>query len=211
MTIRSPSFRGKRSPNYHRDEHASYHDARPSAASSPFLRSALDTPNPPQGPTSPPLDPVAEQRARKLRFRVTLLIALLIVAVDLPSVLAGTSMVRILESIYCQQHYEEVDPSKIGADGKIPEQLCKVEEVQKQLSSLRGWMSFWSHLPGLFLAVPFGMLADKYGRKWLFVMNIVAMQGRSTWSYIVCESTPPVLPVNCAYIFTQVHTQKFSL
>ena len=185
MTLPTPLYRASRRSE-ERGDYYSRHNAKFSPEASPFITSTPDSPHPSDGP-SEPSDPVAEQRAWKLRVRVTMLIALLIVAVDLPSVLAGTSMVRILESIYCKQHYELVDPSKIGLDGKIPEKLCKVEEVQKQLSSLRGWMSFWSHLPGLFLAVPFGMLADKYGRKWLFVMNIVAMQGRSTWSYVVCE------------------------
>ena len=176
MTLHTPSFRASRtSQEYDNGDQT------------PFLKSPRDTFNSPS-PSSPTVDAIAEQRSHKLRFRVTLLIALLIVAVDLPSVLAGTSMVRILESIYCHQYYQTADPSKIGQDGKIPEQLCKVEDVQKQLSTLRGWMSFWSHLPGLFLAVPYGMLADKYGRKWLFVMNIVAMQARSVWSYVVCES-----------------------
>ena len=180
MTIPSPLRRSARRTQEQQNE-------KLSPESSPFLKSSPISPPPANDPPEPQLDPAAEHRARKLRFRVTFLIGLLIVAVDLPSVLAGTSMVRILESIYCQQHYEVADPSKIGLDGKIPEKLCKVEEVQAQLSSLRGWMSFWGHLPGLFLAIPYGMLADRYGRKWIFVMNIVAMQGRSTWTYVVCE------------------------
>ena len=52
---------------------------------------------------------------------------------------------------------------------------------------------------GLFLAVPFGMLADKYGRKWLFVMNILSMQGRTTWQYIVC-SFPHIFPLKAIWL-----------
>ena len=158
------------------------------AESTPFLDSQYEESSSGlQSPTQEEIDALADKRAQKFRARVTLLIALLIVAVDLPSVMFNASMVRILESIYCQQYYSAHDPTQIGLDGSVPEELCKVEDVQSQLSSLRGWTGFWSHLPGLFLAVPFGMLADKYGRKWLFVMNILSMQGRTTWQYIVCR------------------------
>ena len=160
------------------------------AESTPFLDAGFEGSEEPPSPTQADIDSLADKKARKFRTRVTLLIALLIVAVDLPSVMFNASMVRILESIYCQQYYSAHDPSKIGVDGKIPEDMCKIEDVQASLSSLRGWTGFWSHLPGLFLAVPFGMLADKYGRKWLFVMNILSMQGRTTWQYIVCKSKP---------------------
>ena len=187
MTIPTPSYRAsRRSPR--RDGFDGYHDEKMSPEAKPFLDSSSDSSHSSTDST-PSVDPVAEQRAHKLRVRVTLLIAMLIVAVDLPSVLAGTSMIRIIESIYCRQYYDMADPSKIGPDGSIPEKLCKVEDVQKNLSTLRGMMSFWSHLPGLFLSVPFGMLADKYGRKWLFFMNIVAMQARSIWSYVVCMNS----------------------
>ena len=157
------------------------------AESTPFLDSQFENASAPESPTQTEIDSLADKKAKKFRARVTILIALLIVAVDLPSVMFGASLVRILESIYCEQYYTAHDPTKIGLNGKVAEDLCKIEEVQSQLSSLRGWTGFWSHLPGLFLAVPFGMLADKYGRKWLFVMNILSMQGRSTWQYIVCK------------------------
>jgi MFS family permease len=41
---------------------------------------------------------------------------------------------------------------------------------------------------GLFLAIPFGILADKYGRKWLMVLNVISICLRTLWTYVVCES-----------------------
>lgn len=52
---------------------------------------------------------------------------------------------------------------------------------------------------GLFLAIPFGMVADKYGRKWLLVINIIQMQVRACWVYLICERDPsPVSWVSLA-------------
>lgn len=41
---------------------------------------------------------------------------------------------------------------------------------------------------GLFLAIPFGVLADKYGRKWLMVLNVISMCLKASWTFVVCES-----------------------
>ena len=116
--------------------------------STPFLRSSFDSNHDSEHPLQPDVDSLEEKKARRFRMRVTILIGLLIVAVDLPAVMFNTSMVRILESIYCREYYTTHDPSKFGSGGTIEEQLCKIEDVQTQLSSLRGWMSFFSHLPG---------------------------------------------------------------
>ena len=44
-------------------------------------------------------------------------------------------------------------------------------------------------LAGLFLAIPFGILADKYGRKWLSVVNVTSIWARAVSIFIVCEFT----------------------
>lgn len=44
-----------------------------------------------------------------------------------------------------------------------------------------------SMLIRLFLALPFGMLANKYGRKWFMVLNVTGLSLRLFWTYIVCE------------------------
>ena len=131
--------------DYDNEDHE---DSKHTGEATPFLRQSFESPSSTASSSQPDIDSLAEKKARKFRARVTVLIALLIVAVDLPSVMFGASMVRILESIYCKDHYEVFDPRKIGKDGKVPEELCKIEEVQSELSSLRGWMTFWSHLPG---------------------------------------------------------------
>lgn len=43
---------------------------------------------------------------------------------------------RAIELRYCQKYYLEHDPSRIGRDGSIPEEWCKVDQVQLGL----GWM-----------------------------------------------------------------------
>lgn len=52
----------------------------------------------------------------------------------------------------------------------IPESLCKLPPIQSTVAKLRGILALLEAVPGLLLAVPFGILADKKGRR--FVLNI---------------------------------------
>lgn len=46
---------------------------------------------------------------------------------------------RVIESIYCRQYYEKVDPGLIGGDGWVEERHCKGAKVQGQVANLRAW------------------------------------------------------------------------
>ncbi|MCJ1286395.1 hypothetical protein MMC26_005740 [Xylographa opegraphella] len=95
-------------------------------------------------------NPEEEARSQRMRRWVILLIVGLIVSVDLPSVLQSSPTVRIIEDIYCRAYYQKNDPSKFGQGGTIEESLCKVDSVQAELAFLKGWMSFFNHLPVYF-------------------------------------------------------------
>lgn len=118
------------------------HDDSTFAEDSPFLKSGSTLTNND--------DPEAETKAKRMRKMVILLIVALIVSVDLPSVLQSSPTVRILEDIFCKAYYQKTDPSKFSADGTVEELLCKVDQVQAELAYLKGWMSFFNHLPGNF-------------------------------------------------------------
>ena len=55
-------------------------------------------------------------------------------------------MVRIYESITCRKYYLEQDPSQIGADGQVQEELCKVKDVQTEVAAVKGYMEFFDGL-----------------------------------------------------------------
>ena len=94
------------------------------------------------------LDVEAEERARRMRTKVILLILTLIVAVELPSVLQSSPQLRIMEDIFCKAYYTVTDPLKISVEGTVNEQSCKIDSVQADVAFLKGWLSFFNHLPG---------------------------------------------------------------
>ena len=127
-------------------------------------------------------------QAKDIRWKVFVLVLGLFVTVNVSMTLQEPPRTRLFESIYCRDFYQSNDPGRIGDGGFIDEQDCKIDAVQSQVALLKGWLEFFNFLPGIFLAAPFGVLADKYGRKWLLVMVMTAFWLESVWIYVVCKS-----------------------
>jgi hypothetical protein len=89
--------------------------------------------------------------AKKIGFRLKLILFLMILAVDIGFAFLEGPMVRILESIACRQYFAVVDPSKIGANGYIPEDQCKLPEVQSELAAVKGYHMFFDGLLSMFM------------------------------------------------------------
>ncbi|RMY76651.1 hypothetical protein D0862_13709 [Hortaea werneckii] len=112
---------------------------------------------------------------------------------------AGDSIVespttRIFESVICYRYFESADPSKIqlgraavgpGAIGGVEERYCKADSVQQQLASLAGYQTLFEGFPSLLLAVPFGWLADRYGRKPVLMLGLFSFLLKLLWIQLV--------------------------
>ncbi|KAG4033905.1 hypothetical protein MFRU_004g04010 [Monilinia fructicola] len=73
----------------------------------------------------------------------------------------------------CRHYYEELlGQGGIGPSSTIDEAKCKGDEVQKGLNILTAVLETLKMLPGMLMAVPYGLLADKIGRKPVFALTI---------------------------------------
>ncbi|KAL2825223.1 MFS general substrate transporter [Aspergillus cavernicola] len=140
----------------------------------PFLLSHDDSPN----------KRVDKQSPINPRIRSQLMVTLLamVLAVEVGFFMAGGPMTRIYESIACRDHFAQFDPSKIGADGQVAEELCKGKEVQSEVAAVKGYMEFFEGILSVLLAIPYGLFADRYGRRRTlcfgipgFVLNCMIM------------------------------------
>lgn len=84
--------------------------------------------------------------ASRISFRLKLILFAMVLAVEIGFSFLEGPMVRIMESIACRQYYTTQDPSKIGANGQVPENLCKVGEVQAELAAVKGYHMFFDGL-----------------------------------------------------------------
>ncbi|TVY16230.1 Efflux pump ustT [Lachnellula arida] len=81
---------------------------------------------------------------------------------------------RLWEDIICHHYYNDLQgENHVGFDGHINEGLCKGDEVQNQLNIFIGVLAFLTPIPSLLTTIPYGLLADRIGRKPVFALAMV--------------------------------------
>ncbi|KAK2768347.1 hypothetical protein FQN54_000201 [Arachnomyces sp. PD_36] len=110
--------------------------------------------------------------AEKVRFRLTVVLFVMVLALETGMIMSMGPLTRLYESIACRNYYSLSDPGKIGAGGQVKEELCKVNDVQTEVAAVVGYMQFFDGLLSALLAIPYGLLADRIGRKPTVCLSI---------------------------------------
>lgn len=79
---------------------------------------------------------------------VVLGVALLVLTTNMPDIMADAPETLLYESIFCSQWYKVHDPSLVDHKGAVNKEHCRIGPVQMQISTLKGWLSFFGFLPG---------------------------------------------------------------
>ncbi|KAK0716597.1 hypothetical protein B0T21DRAFT_404511 [Apiosordaria backusii] len=110
---------------------------------------------------------------------------LLVALVNLSWSLYQLPVARVIESRLCHDHYSLSDPSVILPDGTVPEELCKLDEIQQRLGKLQGVMeTVW--VGGDFLmTIPLVTLADRYGYGFVLTLNLLPRAFLLGWTLVV--------------------------
>ncbi|GCB18867.1 hypothetical protein AAWM_01752 [Aspergillus awamori] len=137
----------------------------------PFLASG-QRPSSPVDEGEPSPSDAQKEHLRKTRFRLMLTLFAMILAVEVGICMSNGPVTRIYESIACREYYAQHDPTQIGADGEVQEELCKVKAVQQDLAAVKGYMEFFDGILSAVLAIPYGLLADRRGRKSTICLSI---------------------------------------
>jgi MFS family permease len=148
-----------------------------------FDEDSPTTPLLPRLPTSPYN---ATSKPQKPWILVAVISALAIFLIDLGCFLLNPARTRIYEASICVRFYLETDPSQVLND-TVQESLCKINEVQDVVAMVFGWQDLFDAIPGILLAVPYGALADKYGRKWILVLGFVGLELSILCMMLICE------------------------
>ncbi|ETS77363.1 hypothetical protein PFICI_11237 [Pestalotiopsis fici W106-1] len=82
----------------------------------------------------------------------------------------------ILEATVCQKYYAAID-------GHLGD--CKAEPIQSEVAYILGWKDVFENLPAILLAVPFGALADKIGRRKIMILATAGLVLNDTWIRLV--------------------------
>ncbi|KAI6782389.1 putative membrane protein-like protein [Emericellopsis cladophorae] len=124
-----------------------------------------------------PDEPIYGQRrpTSKWHVRSPRAIVLVIASINFVLVMSGLMLLlpvyRLIEDALCHAHYHDDSP------GLIDEMKCKVDQVQSRLAFLLGWLGVVGSVFNFIVAYPYGLLADRIGRKptALFAFSGVAV------------------------------------
>lgn len=86
---------------------------------------------------------------------------------------------QLFEDIVCRRYYDT--PNIMEA------QLCKVPGVQREVAKVFGWQTFFDGIPSLILALWYGALADRYGRRGVLFLSLIGQALSLIWVLFMCE------------------------
>jgi MFS family permease len=113
------------------------------------------------------------------RLAVGLFYVAVFLVFEISILLVSVPMSPIQEAIICRKYYP--DAAKTSP-------VCKSEVVQSELSMLKGWEITFGLLPGMLTAVPYGMVADKYGFKVVLGLSLLGLTLSQAIDIVICMS-----------------------
>ncbi|KAK3939792.1 efflux pump ustT [Diplogelasinospora grovesii] len=114
----------------------------------------------------------------------------LMMLLEIGLVLISTPLLEVQEDILCRRRY----PAPLGED---PD--CKDKNVQGELASLQSWLIVLDLVPGLAVAVPYGLVAERQGRTLVLGLSLLGITLSYLFNAVVC-SLPTVLPLRLIWI-----------
>ncbi|KAJ9244771.1 hypothetical protein DTO169E5_1592 [Paecilomyces variotii] len=141
-------------------------------------------------------DAQTKSTSRSQKLTVMIAASTLILAMDFGFYLTAAPQIKIFESIVCHNY--------LAVIGKPPgttltEDICKSEPVQSELALVNGWKDTSDVLPGILFSVPYGVLADRWGRKPVLLLGILGTLLGESWVRVVCLY-PSVLPLRLVWL-----------
>ncbi|KAJ5581546.1 hypothetical protein N7535_000166 [Penicillium sp. DV-2018c] len=130
-------------------------------------------------PTSPPAP-------HPKKLLISILCAIFLLAADFGFFMSTAPQVAVYEEIICrnyQANLHKTGNETLGPPGFNP---CKSEAVQGELALVIGFQNTFDVLPGMALSLPYGLLADSWGRRPVLYLSMLGIMLGEIWVKIVC-------------------------
>ena len=119
--------------------------------------------------------------AQRLAIAVPALILLLLL--EFGSVMSDVPLNEITEAIICRSmHGASIQPAT--------DVRCKGTDVQSELALITGWEMTFNFIPSLITAIPYGLAADRYGRRAVLLLANLGVILSSVVVLIICKFLP---------------------
>ncbi|KAI7489989.1 hypothetical protein KC351_g938 [Hortaea werneckii] len=133
--------------------------------------------------TKPVLEPAVVNSS--IAWRPILLINLLFVLNGLGYFISVAPQTQLFENIICDVYYRSGAPQTAPKQQNPARDPCKIPAVQEALATIFGFQTFFDGIPGLLLAMPYGVAADKIGRKPVLLLSMAGQLLAATWVLFV--------------------------
>ncbi|OJD29752.1 major facilitator superfamily transporter [Diplodia corticola] len=132
-----------------------------------------------------PSFPGQQRHQRRVNRRGLWTLLLLLAFTTMGTRLFSLPLNRAVELRYCRAYYERLGDPSVPPVAEIPEEMCKVKEVQQRLAWLQGVVE--TLIVGIDLAVtmPLGWVGDRFGRKVVLALNAVGFACLVAWVVLV--------------------------
>ncbi|KAF2132125.1 hypothetical protein P153DRAFT_373932 [Dothidotthia symphoricarpi CBS 119687] len=109
----------------------------------------------------------------------------ILVLIHLSTALYTLPLNRVIERRLCQEHYARLDPHSFPPGGIIPEKVCKIDAVQRQLAWLQGIMETTLVICDFVVTIPFSFIAERWGVRVVLWCNLVPRVFMSAWAIAI--------------------------
>ncbi|KAK8147944.1 hypothetical protein G3M48_000642 [Beauveria asiatica] len=114
---------------------------------------------------------------RPVSVVTTLVYVVYFVMLELTQSLPGNALHQVVEENLCRDMHGRSDAEFCGADN----------DVQSALAVLFGWHGTAQLVPGLLTAIPYALLADRYGQKPFIILNAFGIALAAAGDRIICH------------------------
>ncbi|KAJ5779998.1 hypothetical protein N7457_005158, partial [Penicillium paradoxum] len=150
--------------------------------------------------TEPLLGSHARPRAQHPRkFFISIVCAIFLLTADFGFYMSAAPQLAVFEDIICRNYQADLHKAGNGTLGPPGSNPCKSEAVQGELALVIGYRETFDVLPGLLLALPYGILSDRWGRKPILYLCIIGILLAEVWMRIVCLFSN-VLPLRMVWL-----------
>lgn len=128
----------------------------------------------------------------RLKRRIVLLLCAFAFTMMLGDNLQPAALIQIFEDVICDDYYRThplYPASNTTTPPTLPLRLadqCKAQAVQKELALVRGFQQLVPLFAGLLCTVPYGLLAERIGRKRVLILSGAGVFAALSWVLAVC-------------------------
>lgn len=144
-----------------------------------------------QGNTETVVAGVHVEASSTRKRRVILLLYAFAFTMMLGDNLQPAALTQIFEAVICDDYYKmqpwpPTSDDTAASPAALPADHCKIQPVQRELALVRGFQQLVPLIPALLCTMPYGMLAERIGRKGVLILSGAGVFAAFSWVMAVC-------------------------